>query len=138
MTKDSASVAEGTQLAAKGTMSTTSLLALPPDVRNLLADHYPGATAALMASFETALWEGADAKAAASIAGLLEGVVHSSDIDFDYVPCVIQGVNVKSGLFAALGIDKTDRISVGGSTTRNSQSHRPPKSIPRCASWRIW
>ena len=57
----------------------------------------------------------AHTKSARAVAAELEGVVHSSDTDCDYYPCVLSGADPDSdAFFAALGLTRDARISVGG------------------------
>ena len=134
-----------------GTNKSPVLLAVPPNARSLIEEHYEGAAAALGAYFELAPWPPAnwddakgDAKHAEAIAKALEGVVHSSDTDFDYVPCVLHGVDLKKGLFAALGIKKTDRFSVGGydnaklTVTAASKKHPPLRLMAHLVNDDTW
>jgi hypothetical protein len=52
---------------------------------------------------------------ARAVAGALEGVMHSSDIDCEHYPCVLSGADPDSDtFFAALGVTRDARFSVGG------------------------
>lgn len=56
-----------------------------------------------------------DIEGARSVAAVLEGELHSSDIDCDYYPCTLLGVDPLSDeFFAALGVTRDERADVGG------------------------
>src|SRR5690349_17929062 len=76
--------------------------------------------AALVASIDKYLapraWtDDEDARLAKEIAGLLADLVHSSDIDIGYFPCVLEGPEPGTPAFyEAIGIAPTARFKVGG------------------------
>ncbi|MFO0642439.1 MAG: hypothetical protein U0183_24635 [Polyangiaceae bacterium] len=95
---------------------TLPALAFLPDHRKELVDALPEAFESIGKYFDLrddrndAAMENARAVAAA-----LEGVVHSSDTDCDYYPCVLSGLDPDSdAFFAALGVARDARFSVGG------------------------
>ena len=95
---------------------TLPKLAFLPDHRQELVDALPEAFESIGKYFDLkddrndAAMENARAVATA-----LEGVVHSSDTDCDYYPCVLSGADPESdAFFAALGVARDARFSVGG------------------------
>jgi len=76
--------------------------------------------AALVASIDKYLaprpWtDDEDARLATEIADLLVNLVHSSDIDIGYFPCVLEGPEPGTPAFyEAIGIDPKARFKVGG------------------------
>jgi hypothetical protein len=76
--------------------------------------------AALVASIDKYLapraWtDDEDSRLATEIADLLQGIVHTSDIDVGYFPCVLEGPEPGTPAFyEAIGIAPTARFRVGG------------------------
>ncbi|MBK8214467.1 MAG: hypothetical protein IPK71_12060 [Myxococcales bacterium] len=91
-------------------------LAFLPDHRNELVDALPEAFESIGKYFDLRDAENAaPIENARAVAAALEGVVHSSDTDCDYYPCVLSGVDPDSdAFFAALGVTRDARFSVGG------------------------
>lgn len=59
--------------------------------------------------------EGDDLGAARAVAATLSGVVHSTDTDCDYLPCVLEADDpAADGFFAAVGVARDARASVSG------------------------
>lgn len=84
--------------------------------RKELTDALPEAFASIGKYFELRdASNDAQTENARAVAAELEGVVHSSDTDSDYYPCVLSGADPDSdAFFAALGLTRESRISVGG------------------------
>lgn len=88
-----------------------------------LADHHRELKDALPEAFESIAKyfelvdspNDAHTESARAVASTLSGVVHSSDTDSDYYPCVLSGADPSSdAFFAALGVARDARFSVGG------------------------
>jgi hypothetical protein len=95
---------------------TRPALSINPDHRKELAEYFDE-TLASLAKY-VALEESADAddmQLALAVAETLKGLVHSSDTDCEYYPCVLTGHNpLDDSFFAALGITRAQRASVSG------------------------
>lgn len=91
-------------------------LAFLPDHRKELQDALPEAFASIGKYFDLRdAPNDAHTENARAVAAALEGVVHSSDTDCDYYPCVLSGADPDSdAFFAALGVARDARFSVGG------------------------
>lgn len=91
-------------------------LAFIPDHRKQIIDALPEAFESLGAYLE--LHDAANdahMEKARAVAATLEGVVHSSDTDCEYFPCVLAGADPGSdAFFEAVGIARDARTSVGG------------------------
>lgn len=91
-------------------------LSFLPDHRAELADIYEDTFASLEKYFTMidALNDD-DTEAARSVAAALEGEVHSSDVDSDFYPCTLTGIDPTSDeFFAALGVARDARCKVSG------------------------
>lgn len=95
---------------------TRPVLSLSPDHRAELEEFFED-TMASLGQYIT-LTDAGDDEAfarARAIAAALQGVVHSSDTDCDYYPCVLRAMDPTSdGFFDALGIARDARASVSG------------------------
>ena len=145
------------RLAAAISMKTTNTkpvlsIFLPPQALTSLVDASEGAGAALTTYMKIAPWpprdwggSERDARLAEDTAAALDGVVHSSDTDTEYLPCVLHGVDMKGpDLFAALGINEADRCEVGGydnpklSVTIASKKHPPMRLMTNLTDDFAW
>lgn len=95
------------------TLPTLSLL---PDHRRDLVEALPEAFESIGKYFELRdAQNDAHMESARAVAAALAGVVHSSDTDCQYYPCVLTGPDPDSDtFFAALGVARDARFSVGG------------------------
>lgn len=95
---------------------TRPTLSFLPEQRAELADIYEDTFASLGNYFTlTDAPNDADTEAARSVASTLAGEVHSSDIDSDFYPCTLAGMDPTSDeFFAALGVARDARCKVGG------------------------
>jgi hypothetical protein len=95
---------------------TPPQLRLVPEHRAEIQEHYEEVTPSLSRYFALQdATEGDDLAAAHGVAALLEGVVHSSDTDCAYYPCVLATVDPSSdAFFAALGVARDARADVSG------------------------
>jgi hypothetical protein len=91
-------------------------LAFLPDHRKELTDALPEAFESIGKYFDLRdAPNDAHTENARAVAAALEGVVHSSDTDCDYYPCVLSGADPDSdAFFTALGVARDARFSVGG------------------------
>lgn len=91
-------------------------LSFLPDHRAEMADIYEDTFASLGNYFTLAdAPNDDDTEAARTVAGALEGEVHSSDVDCDFYPCTLSGMDPTSDeFFAALGVARDARCKVSG------------------------
>jgi hypothetical protein len=97
-------------------MTSRPVLALTPEHCAEVRKYYEQVAVAMGRYLELAdAGEGADLEAARSVAAELDGVVHSSDTDCDYYPCVLHAPDPTSdAFFAALDIPRGAPTKVGG------------------------
>lgn len=101
---------------------TKPVLHLHESTRSDLGEYYDAALAALQNLFtiETLAPKGEETttekKLAEGVAAALDGVVMSTDIDSEFYPCVLTGIDPSdvTAFHAALGIAESERFSVGG------------------------
>lgn len=91
-------------------------LSFLPEHRAELVDIYEDTFASLEKYFTLAdAPDNDDTEAARTVAGALAGEVHSSDVDSDFYPCVLSGMDPTSDeFFAALGVARDARCKVSG------------------------
>jgi hypothetical protein len=92
-------------------------LHLAPAHRRNLTEHFDDTMASLASYFtlEDGSAAADDMKQASAVAAALEGVVHSSDTDCAYYPCVLTGAEpLDDSFFAALGIARDAKARVSG------------------------
>src|SRR5687768_9446476 len=92
------------------------VLSLLPKHREELNEYFEDTFASLGTYFTLAdAPNDADAEAARAVASALSGVVHSSDTDADYYPCVLEAPEPTSAaFFAAVGVAADARAKVSG------------------------
>jgi hypothetical protein len=94
---------------------TRPRLHLVPQHRSDLLQYFEELMPSLSRYFELRDAGGDDLVAARRVAELLEGVVHSSDTDCEYYPCVLEAEDpAGDSFFAAVGIARDARQSVSG------------------------
>lgn len=95
---------------------TRPRLLLVPQHRAELLQHFEEMSGSLPRYFELHdAKDGADLEAARAVAAKLDGVVHSSDTDCEYYPCVLEADDpTGDAFFAALDVARDARASVSG------------------------
>lgn len=91
-------------------------LSLLPAHRADFSESFPETHESLVAYFDLAdAKNDADFEDARAVAAALDGVLHSSDVDCEYYPCVLTGPDPTSdAFFTALGVARDARASVSG------------------------
>lgn len=95
---------------------TRPTLSLLPEHRAELDDIYEDTFASFGKYFTLAdAPDDDDTEAARTVASTLAGEVHSSDVDSDFYPCTLSGMDPSSdAFFAALGVARDARCKVSG------------------------
>ncbi len=106
------------------------VLHLSPKARKAISKDFPGVAKALTERFS--LPENASAvkefEQATRVADALRGVVHSSDADCEYFPCVMSGVDLEDdkAFYGALRIGQKELATVGGDEQRKLSTFYGP------------
>ncbi len=106
------------------------VLHLSPKARKAISKDFPGVATALSERFS--LPENASAvkefEQATQVAEALKGVVHSSEADCEYFPCVMTGVSLEddAAFYGALGIGQKELATVGGDEQRKLSTYYGP------------
>ncbi len=107
------------------------VLHLTPNARKAISQNFPGVAKAVKERFVVPAAGSAvkELDQAAKVAEALRGVVHSSDADCEYFPCVMSGVDLEddAAFYGALGVGQKELATVGGDEGRKLSTYYGPQ-----------